>query len=67
MNTFRDTLAVIGLLCILWSILVRLLPDLAEWRSAELYAWSVATRQTSKRLLIVWRLHWRTYKAFKGA
>jgi len=61
----KDILAAGGLLYTLWCLVVRLSPELAEWRSAELYAWSRAMAQTQKRLLLVWRLHWQTYRALK--
>jgi len=61
----EHVLALTGALFLIWTFLVRLVPDFAEWRSAELYAWCAATRQTQKRLTIVWRLDWQTYRAFK--
>jgi len=61
----RDLLAAAGILLLLWTALQRLIPDLAEWRANELQAWSAATRQTQRRLLIVWRLHWQTYRAMR--
>ena len=53
-----DVLALVGVLFLLWTFVQRVSPDLAEWRSAELSAWPLATRQTQKRLVLVWRLHW---------
>lgn len=57
-----NILATVGALFLLWTAVQRAAPDLAEWRSAELLAWAKATRQTQRRLVMVWRLHWKTYR-----
>ena len=65
MTNLVNGLAAIGILLMIWGLILRLSPELAEWSAAELNAWAGATRQTLKRLLIVWRLHWQTYRALK--
>lgn len=65
MTNLVNGLAAIGILLMIWGLILRLSPELAEWRAAELGAWAGATRQTQKRLMIVWRLHWQTYHALK--
>ena len=62
----KDLFAVAGALAILWNLLKRLVPEFGEWRAHELTAWCGATRQTQKRLLLVWRLHWQTYRTLKA-
>ena len=62
----RDILTATGLLSVLWFLIQRLSPELCEWRSNELAAWAYATRQTERRIVLVWRLHWRTYRERKA-
>jgi hypothetical protein len=58
----EDLLALVGLLSLLWIAVQRSIPGLAEWRSKELMAWSVASKETQKRLAEAWRVHWKIYR-----
>lgn len=58
----RDLLAAFGLLAVLWTIIVRVCPNLAAWRSVELGAWAKATHFTHARIIWVWKKHWAEYR-----